>query len=303
MALWASMAQTRQDRSRSPVRNGVNACRPSSSSSSSVRAAADLPGISSVQDIFCLPSHMVSRMSGELGNGRVLQALGRLKNSSLTTMFSGCGLCEIWVEALASQAGVKVNLGSALDWEPTAQAVLSSRWPQRCIFGDVMDQVKGLRQGKKKPTCKALASTCFCFTHQKQCSTALQFKPIGSGLEILVAGACCPPWSAFGNGAGTDDPRYESHEAQWANLNAQFFFSGKKTGFEARHVSNYFSKPIDMFPSEAAHDLSPQVSPRRCWPESVKLHQMCWSLRTWIAIQGSCWLMHCLTCLRCCRPS
>ena len=213
MALWASMARSRQDRSRSPVRSGVN----EPSSSSSVRAAAALDGISSVRDIFWLPSHMVSKMSDELGKERVFWALGRLQNSSLTTMFSGCGLCEIWVEALASQAGVKVNLGSALDWEPTAQSVLSSRWPQRCIFGDVMDQVKGLKHGKKKPTCKALASTCYCFNHQKQCSTALQFQPFGSGLDILVAGACCPPWSAFGNGAGTDDPRYESHEVQYTN--------------------------------------------------------------------------------------
>eukprot|EP00435_Cladocopium_sp_Y103_P063496 s1331_g25.t1 len=186
MALWASMAQSRQDRSRSPVRSGVNAGGPSSSRSAAVRAATDLPGMSSVQDIFCLPSHMVSRMSGELGKERVLQALGRLQSSSLTTMFSGCGLCEIWVEALASHAGVKVNLGSALDWEPTAQSVLCSRWPKRCIFGNVMDQVKGLKKGKKKPTCKALASTCFCFTHQKQCSTALQFVPFGDGLELLA---------------------------------------------------------------------------------------------------------------------
>ena len=152
-------------------------------------------------------------MKNHLGSAKVTEALRRLENITLTTSFSGCGLAELNVEALAAVVDVTVNLGPALDWDKHCQAVLKARWPQRCIFSDIEDVVKGFKKSsrRKPPSCTGLRPA-WCYTHQKYCDPQGQTQG-KENLSMEVAGPCCPPWSAFGKGKGVNDPRYKSHEA------------------------------------------------------------------------------------------
>ena len=199
-ALFRGIAAARmnRDRSRSPVQRD-----------------AVLTKISDVKQLFFLPKHIVTSMSQQCGQDRVNEALKRLETGLLTTCFSGCGVPEIHIEAMAATHGVKVSLGSALDWDKRCQSVLRKRWPDRCCFGNIQDMVKGLKKtkGKKPPSCKALSETAWCYTHSQYCNPFRQQPAQKGGLKIHLAGPCCPPWSAFGRGDGTQDPRYDSHEA------------------------------------------------------------------------------------------
>ena len=140
-SFWARMANSRRnhddDRSRSPRR---------------LPAAGShiVTQISDVKDTFLLPKHIVGSMASHYGEDRVKQALMKLKTGSLTTSFTGCGVAEATIEALAKTQGVDVNLGHALDWDSSCQSVICCRWPSRCCFGDIKDLVKGLKKARAK---------------------------------------------------------------------------------------------------------------------------------------------------------
>ena len=243
-SFWARKANSRRnhddDRSRSPRR---------------LPAAGShiVTQISDVKDTFLLPKHIVGSMASHYGEDRVKQALMKLKTGSLTTSFTGCGVAEATIEALAKTQGVDVNLGHALDWDSSCQSVIRCRWPSRCCFGDIKDLVKGLKEGKGKrpPSCSSLAEKAHCYTHQRMCSC--QSVTTG-GLDVELAGPVCPPWSAFGKGKGTDDPRYESHEA-FRVAESVFCFVSKFQG-----VGSFFLVPL--------HDG--RMGPGKAWLAKVR---------------------------------
>ena len=163
-------------------------------------------------------------MKAECGEARVRKALQRLQHVSLTTSFTGSGLAEIHVQALAALEGVEVRLGPGLDWDHHVQKLLSHRFPDRCIFSDIKDVVKTFKRGtsKRPPSCSALRDA-WCCTHNRKCHPGQPAVTDTEGLRIEIAGPCCPPWSAFGKHLGTQDERYESHEVS-CNGHANHFF-------------------------------------------------------------------------------
>ena len=182
---------------------------------------AVLTSIDDVHDIFQLPRHMVAAMSQSIGADKVRRALQRLDHVTLTTSFSGCGMAETGVEALAGMHGCALQLGPALDWDPHCQAVLHARWPDRCVFNDIHEVVNRFKRGagKRPPKCRGLHAA-WCCTHEACCDPAPPPADHRLGLRIEIAGPACPPWSAFGKRLGTEDPRYKSHEAWVAKIRA-----------------------------------------------------------------------------------
>ena len=125
----------------------------------------------------------------------------RLANVVVTTSFSGIGLAEIGVAALAASVGAEVRFARAVEWDEHCRQVLMAR-SSCCVHGDVEDMLTSGGQLRRK---------VWCYKHQQRCSATLTLD--SSAWHVELAGPPCPPWSSFGSRLGTADPRYKYHEA------------------------------------------------------------------------------------------
>ena len=152
-----------------------------------------------------LPRTLLATMQRTHGQHIVETAVSRMRHAYFTTSFSGCGFAEVAAEALASAAkSSRPMFGPAIEKDPACQAMLRRLDGQRCVFRDILE-VDATSQS---------TGTAHCVVHNCMCPLVTKSGCAKGRLRIEIAGPPCPPWSMFGAHRGTEDVRFELHQAQ-----------------------------------------------------------------------------------------
>lgn len=166
-----------------------------------------LPMPSTISQAFQWAFHLLSSFALLLGDAFVKQRL-RTLNWRVSTYFSGMDCAWFALEQLDAACvemwgfHIKVTHGTMSELDPSCQRWLQQRYPQRCLFPDILafPLVKPQSAEWQVDTLK-LNKAHYCLTHSRHCSRNQGVASPG-WCDVDVSGPPCVLFSNFGKHEG-----------------------------------------------------------------------------------------------------